>query len=76
MDELLALSPNELKQILAMRPPPGIIPDFANPGRDGSNERETIIGLYFLTGLTILVLLARLYTKFVVLKKHGWEDCK
>lgn len=73
--QIIRLPQSQLRSMPAMKPPAGVTPDFNNPGRDGSNATQTIIGLATLTGLTVIILIARLYTKFVVLKKHGWEDC-
>jgi hypothetical protein len=70
------LSHEQLKQLPAMKPPAGHRTNFANPGIDGSNATEAIIGLALLTGLTVLVLCLRLYAKIVILRTTGWDDCE
>jgi len=74
--DISSLTPEMLQKIPAMKAPPGHFTDFANPGHDGSNAHQTVIVTGFLTALTVAVLLLRLYTKFVVIKSSGWEDCE
>lgn len=70
------LSPAILDTYPAMTPPKGYETNFANPGVDGSNANSTVIVTAFLTSLTVLILLLRLYTKKFVLRRFGWDDCE
>lgn len=70
------LSMQQLESTPAMKPPPGFTTDLSDPGKDGSNASQTIAAVAVLAGLTVVVLLLRLYTRFVVLRKPGWDDCK
>lgn len=64
----------QLKKVPALPPPPGVISNLAN--REVPNHFEWIITATLgLTFTTILVLI-RIYTKFFIIKSHGWEDCK
>ncbi|KAF2234807.1 hypothetical protein EV356DRAFT_466327 [Viridothelium virens] len=68
------LSPEMLENYPAMKPPPGKTTDLHNPGKDGSNATQTIIVTAVLTGVTVFVLLLRLWTKLLVVRSPGWDD--
>lgn len=57
----------------ALKPPPGRIPNFDHP----ENFHASIIAttVVCLT-LTTLLACARMYTKLVITKSHGWDDCE
>jgi hypothetical protein len=74
--DISQLTPAMLQKLPAMAPPPGHFTDFANPGHDGSNAHQTVVVSAVLTALTVVILLLRLYTKFVVIKAPGWDDCR
>ena len=74
--DITRLTPEMLNKMPAMKPPLGHNTNFAHPGHDGSNAQQTIIVKGFLTALTVVILLVRLYTKFVVVRSHGWDDCR
>lgn len=63
----------QLKKVPALPPPPGVISNLAN--HEVPNHFEWVITATLgLTFTTILVLI-RVYTKFFIIKSHGWEDC-
>ena len=70
------LSPAALHAYPAMKPPQGYHTDFANPNHDGSNAVQTIVVMSVLTGVTVVVLSLRLYSKFLVTRTPGWDDCE
>lgn len=57
----------------ALPPPPGVTPNFMNPYSIGDGLKAA--GILFVV-LTTLSTAIRLYTKFLIIKTHGWEDCK
>lgn len=63
-----------LKKVPALPPPPGVIPDLAN--REVPNHFEWIITATLGLTFTSILVLIRLYTKILIFKSHGWEDCK
>lgn len=65
--------PADLTNIPGMLPPPGVIPNFDNPFSRG--------GIYIAAATTIVVAMVmfvtcRLYTKYFIVRKLGWDDCK
>jgi len=72
--DISSLTPEMLQKLPAMKPPPGHFTNFANPAHDGSNAHQTVIVIGFLTALTVVVLLLRLYAKFVLIRSNGWDD--
>lgn len=74
--DISQLTPEMLQKLPAMAPPAGHFTDFANPAHDGSNAHQTVVVSAVLTALTVVILLLRLYTKFVVIKASGWDDCR
>lgn len=69
------MDPATFKKLLegpGLKPPPGIKSNFVNP----PNEFETNIAvnsLCLVIGTTCVF--TRLYTKFFIMRSHGWEDC-
>lgn len=57
----------------ALKPPPGIVPDFDGPF---TLEPYSITTCALCIGLTTTLVLARMYTKVRIVKKVLWEDCK
>ncbi|MCJ1264234.1 hypothetical protein MMC22_004105 [Lobaria immixta] len=58
-------------QIGGLPPPPGVTPNFVNP------ENHTVQGhVVFIMCLVLstLFVVLRTYTRFILLKSHGWED--
>ena len=56
----------------ALPPPPGIIPNFVDPYSTADSAKAVSVLYMVLTTLTTAI---RLYTKFYILKAHGWADC-
>lgn len=52
-------------------PPPGVVPNFVNPDSIADTIRAVAV---FFAVLTTLSTAIRFYTKFFILKAHGWED--
>lgn len=60
-------------QMGALPPPPGVTPNFIDPYSIGDGLKAA--GILFVV-LTTLSTALRLYTKLLIIKTHGWEDCK
>lgn len=60
-------------QIGGLPPPPGVTPNFVNPENHTAQGHAVFIMCLVLS--TIFVVL-RTYTRFILLKSHGWEDCE
>ena len=56
-----------------LQPPPGVTPNFVDPYSIMSAALVVIIVFLILTSATTAI---RLYTKFCLIKTHGWEDCE
>lgn len=52
-------------------PPPGVIPNFVNPGNQSSAINATLI---ICLGFATVFVWLRIYTKFLINKTHGYED--
>lgn len=65
-------SGSSLDEIAAAPPPSGVIPNFNNPENQSSVANATLI--ICLSVATVFVWL-RMYTKFLINKSHGYEDC-
>lgn len=57
----------------ALKPPPGVVPDFDNPSGIQGEIHALLIVCAVIS--TIFVWL-RLYTRYFIIKSHGWDDCK
>lgn len=65
--------PADLSSLPGMPPPPGETPNFENPYSRG--ETYTAVA----TAITVAMLLFvanRLYTKYFIVRKLSWDDCK
>lgn len=70
----MSLPPNaDLSKIPAMKPPPGVTPNFINPPSIGNTI--IVVNVVFLTLMLGFVIL-RIYTKGVLTRSLGWDDCK
>ena len=54
-------------------PPPGVTPNFVNPE---SLHTEWVLMMSMCLTFTTIFICVRMYTKLVIIKSHGWEDCK
>lgn len=64
----------QLKKVPALPPPPGVTSNLGN--REVPNHFEWIITAILGFTFTTILVLIRIYTKFFIIKSHGWEDCK
>lgn len=64
----------QLKKVPALPPPPGVTSNLEN--REVPNHFEWIITATLGFTFTTILILIRIYTKFFIIKSHGWEDCK
>lgn len=70
---LQALPSQALAQIPGEAPPPGAIPNFANP----ASNVPLILGLsYFFAAVACICFLLRIWTKTFIVKRWQWDDCK
>lgn len=69
----MSLPPNaDLSKIPAMKPPPGEIPNFVDPPSIGN--AIIIVNVVFLA-LMLGFVTVRVYTKGVLSRSLGWDDC-
>lgn len=54
-------------------PPPGVTPNFVNPESRGSTA--IIVNIVSMT-LVVCFVMSRFYSKYYVLHKPSWDDCK
>jgi hypothetical protein len=57
----------------ALPPPPGVIPDFDHPE---SAWYQNVIAIAVLFPLATIVLCLRLYTRVILVRYTGSDDCK
>jgi len=57
----------------ALSPPPGVIPNFENPESRG---HLVIIATAILLPITTFILALRIYTRVVLVRYLGSDDCK
>lgn len=57
----------------ALAPPQGVTPDFRNPY---SILPLVQITLVICIGVSSLFVILRLYTRLLIVRAHGWEDCE
>lgn len=56
----------------ALKPPDGVISNFDHPDNKNSEIYATLILSVIVSTLMVWT---RLYTKYFIIKAHGWEDC-
>lgn len=56
-----------------LAPPPGVTPNFVNPD---SLHTEWVLTLSTCIIFPTIFIMLRTYTKLILIKSHGWEDCK
>jgi hypothetical protein len=70
---LKALPPQALMQIPGEAPPPGVVPNFANP----ISNVPLILGLsYFFFAVASICFLLRIWMRVFIVKRWQWDDCK
>ena len=57
----------------ALPPPPGVIPDFEHPASRGY---QIVIATAILYPLATFILCLRLYTRAILVRSMGSDDCK
>ena len=62
-----------LDETPAAPPPLGVIPNFVNPENQVSVINATLI---ICLGVATVFVWLRMYTKFLINKSHGYEDCQ
>jgi hypothetical protein len=68
---LKALTPQQLAQIPAETPPPGVVPNFEHP----ASTVPLMMGLSFTVAAVATVCLAlRIWTRTFVVKRWQWDD--
>ena len=65
--------PADLSDYPGMIPPPGVIPNFDNPYSRG--ETYTVVATIIMVA-TVIFVTCKLYTKSLITRKLGWDDCK
>lgn len=60
-------------QIGGLPPPPGVTPNFVNP--ESARGQAHVVFIMCLVFSTLFVSL-RMYTRLILIKSHGWEDCE
>lgn len=74
----IAIRPNKMDHSIvtpdtpAMRPPNGVIPNFDHPHGIISEIYATLILSMMISTVFVWT---RLYTRYFIIKAHGWEDC-
>lgn len=61
----------DLSKVPALKPPPGIKPDFQHPG--GVGTAIIVVNAVFL-GLMVICLAARIYVKTGIIRAFWWDD--
>lgn len=62
-----------MAEIGALPAPSGVTPNFINPY---SIQTSLVISGVLCLALTTLTTAIRLYTKLLIVKAHGWPDCR
>lgn len=60
-------------ELPALEPPPGLTTNFDNPS---STLSSLVAALAIMVSVATIVLAARVYTRFYIMKMHQLEDCK
>jgi hypothetical protein len=66
----MTMDPSKLP---AVPPPPGVVPNFNNP--DNYKHHNIVLHTVVLT-ITSVAVLVRLYTRAIIKKKFGVDDCE
>ena len=61
-----------LSQIPTLEPPPGVTPNFVNP-HSLATTLIAVNGVF--VALMLIALSIRIYTKGMILRSLGWDDC-
>ena len=56
-----------------LSPPPGVTPNFIDPYSIIKAVHPAVVMTVVFTTVTTWL---RLYTRFYIIKAHGWEDCE
>lgn len=56
-----------------LKPPPGVVPNFVDPPSQSAANVATQSICMILGTVCVFI---RLYTRFFIVRSHGWEDCK
>lgn len=67
------MDPALLDSTPALEPPPGVTPNFENP-ENITPLIEFTLGICL--GVSSLFVILRVWTRFIIMKVHGWDDCK
>lgn len=62
-----------IPNIRALPPPEGIRPNFEHPP---NRNKEIYIVMGVMITISTVFVFARTYTRFIVIKQRGWEDCR
>lgn len=65
--------PFSILDIGAMQPPEGVRPNFENPP---NSNRQLIAVMTSVIAISTVFVIARTYTRLVLIKRWGWEDCE
>lgn len=67
------LSSNATHIVGGLAPPPGVTPNFVNPD---SLHTEWVLTISICLVFPTIFIILRMYTKLILIKSLGWEDCK
>lgn len=56
----------------ALRPPPGVTPNFQNPAGIQAEIHATLI---FCLIISTIFVWSRFYVRYFINRSHGWDDC-
>ena len=65
--------PADLYEVPGMPPPAGVVPNLENPYSRGNTYTAVATTI---TALMIAFVLCRMYTKYFIVRKMGWDDCE
>ena len=72
-DKIAQIPPSNLNSLPALQPPAGVQPNFINPENRGYIQNSIATVLFC---VMVCLFASRVYTKFFVVRKAGWDDCK
>ena len=67
------MAPSDYANLPVGAPPPGVVPNFDHPQ---SRATEAYIAMGICIGLTLVVVVLRIYVKLAVTHMWGWDDCE